>query len=300
MGKVSIAAAFLAGLSVVGWAGAGRCDSIAPPIAAAERYVVSCPASGDPLLVDAQGGRHPIKDPVDRAIAAKACDPSLEGASPTFNALVRNSGTATIYVAFTNYTTQRPGVINWAAGCQGQIVNQQLALAPGQSCAATVPVSNGIARFCASRTQVPAGRLPNCNLAQTRNQTMIEVNFGAGANGCYPASMATCAWYDISVIPQNCTTDDWTRNKCANDGGASYNIPVALSCVGQPTYVCRGPRDGTHGSANYPSKCGDPAASCIGGSQSCDNAYFFPTPSPQPNSQCPNGHILRVEFLGGA
>lgn len=295
MAKASVGAAFLAALCAFGFGGPFA-RAAAPTTPAS--YTLTCPASGDPVLVDADGLRHRIADPVDRAIAARACAPAPGGA--TFDVVVKNSGAATVYVAFTNYTTQQPGVIDWAAGCQGKVVNQQLALAPGASCAAVVPVSNGIARFCASRTQVPAGRLPNCNLAQTRNQTMIEVNFGAGANGCYPASMATCAWYDISVIPQNCTADDWKRNKCANDGGASYNVPVSLSCAGQPTYVCRGPRDGTHGAADYPGKCGDPAASCVGGSQSCDNAYFFPTPSPQPNSQCPDGHVLRIDFLGGA
>ncbi|WP_395664256.1 hypothetical protein [Methylocella sp.] len=269
------------------------------PAAAADDLTLACPSSGEPALVDGGGRRRAIVDPADRAIAAKACDPDLAAGAPGVSVLVANSGAATLYVAFTNYATQKPGPIVWAANCLRGLVNQQMAIPPGASCAATVPATAGTTRFCASATPVPAGRLPNCNLAQARNQTMVETTFGAGANGCYPTSMASCVWYDVSVIPQNCTADGWTLNRCANAGGASYNLPVALSCVGQPTYVCQGPRGGTYGSANYPVKCGNPNARCVGGGQSCDNAYFFPTPIPQPNSQCPAGQVLKINFLAG-
>src|SRR5262249_7558989 len=142
---------------------------------------------------------------------------------------------------------------------------------------------------------------PNCNLAQTYNQTMIETNFGTGTNGvCFPASLSSCVWYDISVIPQNCTPAAWTADNCASAGGASYNLPVSLASSGQPTYTCQGPQSTTpYGNANYPSNCGNPTASCVGNLPTCDNAYFFQTPSPAPNSEAQPGQSLQITFLAG-
>ena len=132
---------------------------------------------------------------------------------------------------------------------------------------------------------------------------MVETTFGAGSGGCTSPSMASCVWYDISVIPANCTDQLWVSTSwCSNTGGAAYNLPVTLSCAGQPTFTCQGPPGSTWGNSNYPSKCGNPNATCDGNSQSCVNAYFFPMfqgpPSKyQPVAQCPAGSALQVTFL---
>jgi hypothetical protein len=273
-----------------------------PVSAAAGDWVLVCPqgASGEPQFRDQRGTLIPILDPGERAIAARACNLSAPSPAGNVNVTVTNSGANTIYVAFTNYSTQQPGQITWT-NCS--VVNNQVVIAGGNTtCNASVPATAGIARFCAFTSEVAAGQSPNCNLAQTYNQTIIETNFGTGANGvCYPTTISSCVWYDISVIPQNCTPAAWSQNYCANTGGASYNLPVSIASSGQPTYTCQGPPSGTpYGNANYPSNCGIPTASCVGNIPTCDNAYFWPTPSPQPNSEAQSGQTLVITFLAGS
>jgi hypothetical protein len=224
-------------------------------------------------------------------------------ANPTGNVtvVVSNQGANTIYVAFTNYVIQQPGQINWG-NCAASVSNNQVAIATGVTCTASVPNNVGPSRFCASTT---AAATPNCNNAQANHQTMIETNFGSGAaSTCYPTSMASCVWYDISLIPENCTDTAWAQNQCASTGGAAYNLPVSIACSGQPTFTCQGPPGTTYGNSNYPTKCGNPNATCVGNTSSCVNAYFFPmfsgSPSThQPNSQCPSGASLVITFLAG-
>ena len=224
-------------------------------------------------------------------------------ANPTgsVTVVVANKGASTIYVAFTNYTTQQPGQINWGT-CASSVSNNQAAIASGATCTASVPNNVGPSRFCASTTAVAT---PNCSNAQTSHQTMVETNFGSGAaSTCYPTSMVSCVWYDISLIPSNCTDAAWAQNQCASTGGAAYNLPVSIACSGQPTYTCQGPPGTQYGNSNYPGNCGNPNATCVGNSASCVNAYFFPMftgpPSQhQPNSQCPAGSSLVITFLAG-
>jgi len=224
-------------------------------------------------------------------------------ADPTGNVtvVVSNQGAGTLYVAFTNYTTQQPGAINWG-NCASSVTNNQVAIASGATCTASVPNNVGPSRFCAATAAVAT---PNCNNAQANHQTMIETNFTSGAaNGCYPTSLVSCVWYDISLIPSTCNDAAWAQNQCAGTGGAAYNLPVALACSGQPTYTCQGPTGGTYGNSSYPTKCGNPNATCVGNTQSCVNAYFYPMFSGpgsqyQPNSQCPAGASLAITFLAG-
>ena len=136
-------------------------------------------------------------------------------------------------------------------------------------------------------------------MAQQNNQTLVETNFAPAP--CVGIN-ANCIWYDISVIPANCTDAAWSSNYCANTGGAAYNRPVSLSCSGEPTYTCKGPpfTNGNYEAADYPSNCGNPLASCFGNMPSCVNAYFWPMFGiPQPNAVCPNGQTLTITFLSG-
>jgi len=220
---------------------------------------------------------------------------------------VSNKGAATLYVAFT-VQSGAPGPITWS-GCT--VTNNQAILTPGPTCTATVPNTAGVSRFCASTQPWPTGQTPNCWNAQRNNQTLIETNFTSGT-GCYPTNQASCVWYDISVIPENCTNCDWQTNNCNNAGGVSYNVPVQLACSAAPTFTCQGPV-GPIGSYNaqYPTKCGTVLTqpNCVGGPQSCLQAYFFPmftsgscpypSSKPQPNAECLQGNTLVVNFLSG-
>jgi hypothetical protein len=272
-----------------------------PGVAAAAEWTLVCPdiGSGEPQFRDQRGRLFAIRNPGERAIADRVCHLSGPTAAETYSVSVTNNGANTIYVAFTDYSSQLPGSITWT-NCS--VVNNQAVIATNTTCAAQVPTTAGITRFCASTTAVPTGQSPNCNLAQAHNQTMIETNFGTGANGvCYPTNLSSCVWYDISVIPQNCTPSAWSANYCQNTGGASYNLPVSLSSSGQNTYTCQGPPSTTppYDSAGYPSNCGNPTAGCVGNTPSCDNAYFWPTPSPEPNSEAQPGQTLQITFLSG-
>ena len=176
------------------------------------------------------------------------------------NVVIQNQQAQTIYVAFTLGAGQAPGALNWG-NCSGYVSNNQAALPSGTTCNTVVPTSSGSSRFCASTSSM--GTMPNCYNAQTNHQTLVETAFGSGSNGCTSPTMASCVWHDISVIPANCTDQLWVSPSwCSNTGGAAYNLPVTLSCAGQPTFTCQGPPGSTWGNSNYPSKCGNPNATC--------------------------------------
>ena len=83
---------------------------------------------------------------------------------------------------------------------------------PGAICTGVAEIcGTQPSRFCASTSPMAT---PNCYQAQANHQTMIETNFAANGGGCYPASMASCVWYDISLIPGACTDDAWQPNYC--------------------------------------------------------------------------------------
>jgi hypothetical protein len=132
---------------------------------------------------------------------------------------------------------------------------------------------------------------------------MVETIFqSASAPGCF--NKGNCVWYDISVIPSNCTDDLWKQDQCAGTGGASYNLPVTLACGGSATFTCQGPSDTTYGPENYPKNCGNPNATCVGNSANCVNAYFYPMFYPPenkygPNVPCLSGQTLIITFLPG-
>ena len=237
------------------------------------------------------------------ALGLLAASATMAGqAAAQVSVIIQNQQAQTIYVAFTLGAGQAPGPINWGT-CSGSVSNNQAVLTSGTTCKATVPTLAGSSRFCASTSSM--GTTPNCYLAQTNHQTMIETTFGSGSNGCTSSSMTSCVWYDISVIPANCTDQQWVSPTwCSNTGGAAYNLPVALICPGQPTFTCQGPTSSTWGNSNYPGNCGNPNATCVGNSQSCVNAYFYPMfqgpgSAYQPVAQCPQGSALQIMFLAG-
>jgi hypothetical protein len=270
-------------------------------------WTLVCPqgSAGEPYFHVATGAGLTVQivDPAMRAVASSLCKVTTPAAAATYPVTVTNQGASTIYVAFTNYSTQQPSPVTWT-NCS--VVNNQVVVPSGghTTCSTQVPVTAGKTRFCASTTQVPVGQTPNCNLAQTYNQTIVETNFGTGANGvCYPTTVTNCVWYDISIIPQNCTPSAWSLNYCASTGGASYNLPVSLAASAQATFTCKGPQSTTpYGNANYPTNCGVPtmtAPGCVGNTPTCVNAYFFPTPTPGPNVEA-QGSTLVITFLSGS
>lgn len=224
---------------------------------------------------------------------------------------ITNSQSSAVHISFTN-STQSAGIVSWnPGGCAKPSTTAHASSAtikPGQTCVATVDSSNGSSRFCADSKHAPA----NCWDAQTNHQTLIETNFLPSTDGgCF--GQGSCVWYDISVIPSACTDELWKQDECANTGGASYNLPVSLSCAGNasmPTYVCQGPRNQTYGPAKYPSHCGNPNATCaVGTTQNgkpCVDGvatYFYPMFVPpenawQPNAVCLKGN-LAIQFLAG-
>ena len=243
-----------------------------------------------------------------------------------------NNQSVPVYVSFTiDNVAQSPGVIELASqtGCGTVSVGtnaSSFSIAPNTTCSATVDPTQfipspgtptGSSRFCATTTSAPA----NCMDAQSQHLTMIETTFLSFSSGsCY--NNASCVYYDISVIPAHCQNPQWygidweppltTQNPlppqsqwplCDSTGGASYNLPVQMSCANQPTYTCQGPTNGIWGNSNYPRNCGNPAATCATGSKGCNNgisAYFFPTPPLSPNAVCPNGNPLTITFLAGS
>jgi hypothetical protein len=225
--------------------------------------------------------------------------------------IVNNQSTS-IFVSFTlGDVNQSPGDINWGDGCinPGKTGNASYTTIPKNgSCNATVsptldannnPINS---RFCASLTSAPS----NCMDAQYTNLTMIETIFAVYNPPYVCSNKLNCVFYDISVIPQYCTDALWKSNQCAGTGGAAYNLPVQLSCSGQPTYTCQGPVSDEYGSENYPSSCGDPSCATVAGG--CGSykipAYFYPMFVPpenayQPGAYCLNGNALTITFLAG-
>jgi hypothetical protein len=263
--------------------------------------VLLCPQGGAtvPQFQNQKTGKvFPISDPRLRAIAEKACRPAL-GAAEAGNVNIANNSGKVIYVGF---TPQAGSSITWGPGCGTPIRGLTVQIPVGGTCQASVTdsVANPGSRFCAATSASSSGL--DCSMAQQNNQTLIETYFQPAP--CFGAGTVNCIWYDISVIPATCTNQAWSSNMCAGTGGASYNLPVSLACSGEPTYICQGPTGSKYGSALYPINCGNPNASCVPTSSTpapnCDNAYFFPAPSPQPNAVCPNGQTLTITFLTGS
>ena len=139
-----------------------------PVLAAAADWVLVCPdgSLGEPQFRDQRGHVFPIILPGERAIAEKLCSLSLPSAAENVSVSVTNNGANTIYLAFTDYSTQLPGPIDWT-NCM--VVNNQVTIGQNTTCNALVPGTAGLTRFCAFTSQVPVGQSPNCNVAQARN-----------------------------------------------------------------------------------------------------------------------------------
>ncbi|MEO8751210.1 MAG: hypothetical protein ABI624_00875 [Casimicrobiaceae bacterium] len=273
-----------------------------PPdlIPSGETLSVTCPTSSNAIPMfrgENSGQSYLISDPKLQALAAKACGPSANLGTTAGNVNIVNQQPFAIYVSFT-LSSRTPGPISWGSGCTVTGVGAQIL--SGQTCVATVATGLGSTRFCAATDAPPA----DCYNAQVNHQTMVETIFESAANpGCF--NKGNCVWYDISVIPSFCTDALWAQNQCAGTGGASYNLPVALSCGGTPTFACMGPTNNTYGSENYPSNCGNPAAQCVGSSATCVNAYFYPmyyAPENKygPNVPCLSGQTFGIVFLAGS
>ena len=291
-------AAFLIGAQPGAAAQSGS-DGIIHLTGAAPDLVLVCPGGAivDPELQNRQTGEiMPIANPRLRAVAAKACGNDLAAARPEAQPVrIFNDRTQAIYVGYSG-----GGAIDWHLDADCVSVPHGVRIKPGSSCAASVVSSNTGSRFCAALSAPP-----DCLAAQRQHVTLIEPTFDTAAK-CKSAK--PCVYYDISVIPANCSDADWNRDHCAGTGGAAYNLPVALSCLGtvrEPLFVCRGPDDSPFGS-HYPEICGNPAAKCIGNTQACVMAYLHPmfsgpgsNSSHQPVGDCPDGRTLAIQFLAG-
>lgn len=265
--------------------------------AAPESLTLICPSDGssEPFFEDQNGSRLPITNLQIKALAVKACNPSLLGGSDQGTVRIVNARPVPIFVGFTT-SDHKPGPITWGAGCAKS--GRGAKIEAGAVCVASV-ISNAVAsRFCATLNAAPA----DCFHAQENRQTMVETVFEPASNpGCF--NKGNCVWFDISVIPSTCTDALWKQNQCANTGGASYNLPVSIACNGKTVYTCQGPPGTAYGPANYPSKCGNPNSQCQGG-PNCQNAYFYPMFEPpenkyQPNTVCLSGQVLTIRFLAG-
>lgn len=222
--------------------------------------------------------------------------PTFAMAASTSKVQIVNKRTELLLVSYTE-----AGNITWGSGCTQ--VTSGAVVAAGKTCNATVVQDNVSTRFCAmdvtSVTAAQKVRL-DCNKAQNGNLTMVETVFQpATPSLCF--NQGPCVWYDISIIPLNCTDSLWKLNKCANTGGASYNLPVSLACGSETFYTCQGPVSTKYGPSMYPSKCGNPNSKTQGGANG-QNAYFYPmyyAPEKyyQPNRACLSGAALVVTFL---
>ena len=162
-----------------------------------------------------------------------------------------NQRSSPLYVSFT-------GSASWGASCSPPF-------RPGTACTAQVG-DVGTTRFCASTKTTE-----DCNNAQNLHLTLIETAF-----------VNDVVWVDLSVIPAACTNADWYSNRCANTGGASYNVPIQIQC-NTGTVYCRGNK----GADGYPTNCGNPTGGCVGQDNgNCVQAYFFPAPPKQPVLVC--------------
>jgi hypothetical protein len=235
--------------------------------------ILLCPPGAEPQFQNERSGKvFPISDRRLRAIAEKVCQPALLTAESGNVNIVNNTG-KTIYVGF---TPQAGSSITWGSGCGtpiGKGVTVGIPVDGTCQAAVTNSVASPGSRFCAATSVGSTGL--DCSMAQQNNQTLIEPSFQPAP--CFGNN--SCIWYDISVIPWNCTNSDWASNMCAGTGDASYNLPVSLACSGEPTYTCQGPAPSTnnpYGSAKYPINCGNPNANCVPTSSTaapnCDNA----------------------------
>lgn len=280
-------------------AGSLALGSTATP-AAADELKLMCPGEGgdtyrfkDRRTKD----ESEIKDPQLKALAEQACETSLGAKAETGPVAITNKQSKPIYVGFTTID-HKPGPITWGSGCTKS--GKGAKIAAGKTCKATVASNAAPSRFCASPKAVPK----DCFDAQQNHQTMVETNFEPSTNaGCF--NKGNCVWFDISVIPQNCTDALWKKNKCASTGGASYNFPVSIACgtSAKPTYTCQGPTTTKWGNSKYPGNCGNPDATCQS-KKNCQNAYFYPMFDPpenkyQPNAVCLAGQTLAITFLAG-
>jgi hypothetical protein len=278
---------------------------------------VVCPqdGSGEPRFLDRASGRtFGIADAPLRAVARKTCELAPTSSS-SGEVIIDNQTGSTLYVGF---SPQSGASITWGGGCLSPIKGLTVKILKATTCKATVTdsVANPGSRFCAASTIGPTGL--DCAMAQQNHQTLIEPYFEPAP--CFGAGSSNCIWYDISVIPAHCTDDtpygsknsDWHSDYCAATGGASYNLPVTISCAGQaaePTFTCQGPpfATGKLAAAGYPRRCGNPSGRCIGGArQQCTNgveAYFYPmsviNANHQPVGVCPGGQSLVITFLAG-
>ncbi|HEY1258906.1 MAG TPA: hypothetical protein VGF34_06615 [Stellaceae bacterium] len=269
--------------------------------AASGDLTLLCPsgATGEPRLKNPQTGQtQAITDAGLRAVATAACGLRLLGTPDIGPVKFVNRQTRPIYVGFSG-----TGSIHYDAGAKCTVTGNGLKIAAGAICTGTVDATNSGSRFCAS----PFAN-PNCTRAQDDHLTLIETAFDTKDQCQWTHDPGTCVSYDVSVIPTSCTVELWRQNQCASGGGASYNLPVELSCAGTPpapSFSCRGPTDGTYGPQKYPRHCGNPNATCVGNTQACVNAYFFPMFTPpenkyQPTGVCTGGRTLTITFLSGS
>ncbi len=247
------------------------------------------------------GAIFPIVDPRQRAIAKKACGQDQLGAAEAGAVKIVNDRAEPIFVGYSG-----AGAIDWqaGAGCIPVATGAGgVKIAGNSSCTATVTTTNSGSRFCAS-LEAP----PNCIEAQNDHVTLIEPTFDTSQQCSWTHQAGPCVAYDISIIPVGCTDEAWKADKCAKAGGASYNLPVELSCSGQssgPVFTCQGPvPDSSADPQKYPSGCGNPDATCVGNSRACVNAYFFPmfsgsAAAHQPVGVCSGGRTLIATFFAG-
>lgn len=278
--------------------GLGLAGSLSPAAAAKELKLVCPTDGGDGYAFKDQRTKEttPIRDPQLKAIAERACKgPKLDSTDAAGPVKIVNKQSVPIYVGFTA-SGGTPGSITWGSGCSKS--GNGAKIAAGATCQASVTADGTSTRFCADTASVPA----NCFEAQQNHQTMIETNFEPASNGgCF--NQGNCVWFDISLIPSTCTDQLWDENQCANTGGASYNLPVQVACGSSTVYTCQGPVSSAWGPENYPSKCGNPDATCQS-SANCQNAYFYPMFDPpenayQPNTVCTAAQTLTITFLAG-
>jgi len=171
-------------------------------------------SSPDRAFAEMRGMRVYCPSGQTRAPGGTACV-SVTPANPNVN--IANAGTVAIYVGFTS--GRRWGKITWAntTGCTP--VGMGLKIAANTTCAAAAIYDNTSTRFCAVASPPAPAAIPNCALAQTNHQTLVETTFQTTGT-CAPIP-GPCAWYDISVIPSNCADALWKQNRCLNTGGAS-------------------------------------------------------------------------------
>lgn len=247
------------------------------------------------------GAIFPIENPRQRAIAKKVCEREQLGAVESGVVKLVNDRSEPIFVGYSG-----AGAIDWQAttGCIPVATGAGGVEITGNSfCIATVTATNSGSRFCASLTAPP-----NCLEAQNNHVTLIEPTFDTSTQCSWTHQAGTCVAYDISIIPVGCTDEAWKADNCAKAGGASYNLPVELSCTGQPAdpvFTCQGPVPNSAADPQkYPSGCGNPDATCVGNARSCVNAYFFPMFSGppaahQPVGVCSGGRTLTMTFFAG-